>query len=72
MLACVFLGFGTSLYPLILPPDLTAAQAASPPAMLRIMLAVVGSLLPVLLIYNIYQYRVFRGKVTADGASDPS
>lgn len=72
MLACVFLGFGTSLYPVILPPNLTAAQAASPPEMLRIMLAVVGSLLPVLLIYNAYQYRVFRGKVTADGASDPS
>jgi len=72
MLACVFLGFGTSLYPLVLPPSLTATQAASPPEMLRIMLAVVGTLLPVLLLYNAYQYRVFRGKVTPGGASDPS
>ena len=36
------------------------------------MLAVVGTLLPVLLLYNAYQYRVFRGKVTPGGASDPS
>lgn len=72
MLACVFLGFGTNLFPLVVPPHLTAAQAASPTDMLRIMLLVVGSLFPVLVIYNIYQYRVFRGKVVPHSAADAS
>jgi len=47
-------------------------QAASPPDMLRIMLWVVGGLLPVILLYNAYQYRVFAGRVSADGESDAS
>ncbi len=47
-------------------------QAASPPAMLRIMLWVVGGLLPVILLYNAYQYRVFGGRVAPDGESDAS
>ena len=63
MLALVFAAFGTSLFPVVVPPGLTAAQAASPPGMLRIMLAVIGGLMPVVLAYNLYQYRVFGGKV---------
>jgi cytochrome d ubiquinol oxidase subunit II len=61
-LAFVFAAFGGSLYPVVVPPGLTAAQAAAPPEMLRIMLAVIGGLLPVVLFYNAYQYRVFGGK----------
>ena len=49
-------------------PGLTVVGLDFSPAML----AVVGTLLPVLLLYNAYQYRVFRGKVTPGGASDPS
>ncbi len=62
MLAFVFAAFGGSLAPVIVPPGVTAAMAAAPAPMLRIMLAVVGGLLPVLLFYNAYQYRVFSGK----------
>ena len=62
MLAFVFAAFGGSLSPVIVPPGITAAMAAAPAPMLRIMLAVVGGLLPVLLFYNAYQYRVFSGK----------
>lgn len=65
-LACVFAAFGGSLYPVIVPPGLTADSAASPPGMLRIMLAVVGGMLPVVLFYNAYQYRVFGGKVAPE------
>ena len=72
LLACVFLAFGASLYPVVVPPGLTAAQAAAPADMLRIMLWVIGGLLPVLLLYNAYQYRVFRGKVISNGEADPS
>lgn len=67
LLLCVFLAFGLNLYPVLVPPGVTAAQAAAPADMLRIMLWVVGGLLPVLLAYNAYQYRVFRGKITSNG-----
>ncbi len=52
--------FAMALYPNIVPPSLTLEQAASPPEMLEIMLKVVGTLLPLLILYNLYQYRVFR------------
>jgi cytochrome d ubiquinol oxidase subunit II len=72
LLLCVFAAFGCSLYPLVVPPGLTAAQAAAPPGMLRVMLWVIGGLLPVVLLYNAYQYQVFRGKITSNGEADPS
>lgn len=59
----VMLAFTAAIYPHIVPPSLTLAEAASPENMLRIMLYVIGAFLPVLLYYNLYQYRVFRGKV---------
>ncbi len=66
MLVFVFAAFGANIYPVIVPPDVTAMRAASPAGMLRIMLAVVGGLLPVLIFYNAYQYRVFSGKVAPE------
>lgn len=66
MLLFVFLAFGVNLFPLIVPPAVTAASAASPPEMLRIMLYVIGGMLPVVLFYNAYQYRVFRGKAVPE------
>lgn len=48
--------------PDLLPGIMTLEQAMSSPATLRFMLAVIGPLLPLILIYNAYQYRVFRGK----------
>jgi len=60
------LAFAAAVYPTIVPPGLTVQEAASPPEMLAIMLYVVGGLLPVLLFYNGYQYRVFRGKTRPD------
>jgi cytochrome bd ubiquinol oxidase subunit II len=72
LLLCVFLAFGGSLYPVVVPPGLTAAKAAAPADMLRIMLWVIGGLLPVLLLYNAYQYRVFGGKSISNDEADPS
>ena len=66
MLFFVFLAFGTSLFPMIVPPGVTAATAASPDPMLRIMLYVIGGFMPVVLFYNAYQYRVFRGKAVPE------
>jgi cytochrome bd ubiquinol oxidase subunit II len=66
LLCFVFLAFGGSLYPVVVPPDMTAAAVAAPPGMLRIMLAVIGGLLPVIFFYNAYQYRVFGGKAAPE------
>jgi cytochrome d ubiquinol oxidase subunit II len=66
--ACViflvsFSGLALSLHPYIVPPALIAQQAAASLHTLVFMLTGVGMLLPVMMIYNGYQYLVFRGKV---------
>jgi cytochrome d ubiquinol oxidase subunit II len=44
---------------------MTLQAAAAQPLTLKIVLMVIVPLLPVMLIYNAYQYRVFRGKAEA-------
>jgi cytochrome d ubiquinol oxidase subunit II len=67
----VALGFGglsVSLYPHMMPhvvSPVTVEQAAASPSTLIFMFVVTGLLLPVILFYTTYTYRVFRGKVTA-------
>lgn len=58
-----FVGLAASLYPYLLPPTLSLAGSASSSATLVFMLAGIGLLLPVMLVYNGFQYLVFRGKV---------
>jgi cytochrome d ubiquinol oxidase subunit II len=67
LFAFAFLAMAASVYPYVLPPAVTIVQAAAPTLVLAIMLAVVGVMLPLMLIYNGYQYLVFRGKVTKGG-----
>lgn len=57
----VFVAVAASLYPLFAPPYLSIARAAAPTDMLRHMLYVVGPLLPILVWYNTFQYRAFKG-----------
>ena len=61
---CSFAGLALSLYPYLLPPTVTIADAAASPKTQVFMLTGIGMLLPIMLIYNGYQYFVFRGKVT--------
>ena len=66
--ALVFLGYsglGISLWPLIVPPDLTIRDAAAPPQSMGF--ALVGALfvIPLILMYTAWGYWVFRGKVRA-------
>lgn len=68
-LALVFLGYtgmAISIWPHIVPPSITIWQAASPPSSQGF--ALVGTLfiLPTILMYTIWSYWVFRGKVKAD------
>jgi len=58
-----FVGLAASLYPYLVPPAITLAGAASSSATLVFMLAGIGMLLPVMLVYNGFQYLVFRGKI---------
>ena len=65
--ALVMFATAASVYPYAVPPGLTLVAAASPAQTLTIMLILMGVLLPVMLIYNGYQYRVFRGKTPDRG-----
>jgi cytochrome d ubiquinol oxidase subunit II len=67
---CSFAGLAVSLYPYLLPPAVTIADAAASPKTQVFMLTGIGMLLPIMLIYNGYQYFVFRGKVSRHGYHD--
>ncbi|MGE0080991.1 MAG: cytochrome d ubiquinol oxidase subunit II [Thiohalomonadaceae bacterium] len=58
-----FVGLAISLWPNILPPDLTIWEAASAPSTQAFMLVGVVILMPLVLGYTAYSYWVFRGKV---------
>lgn len=59
-----FLGLGLIVFPYIIPTQITIYEASADPSSLVIMLIFIGFLIPVMLFYNLYQYIVFRGKVT--------
>ena len=65
-LGLIFLGFsglGISIWPHIIPPDITLWQAAAPPQSQGFMLVGALLILPVILGYTFWSYYVFRGKV---------
>lgn len=64
-----FVGLAVSLYPYLLPPTMTIAETAASSSTLVFMLVGIGMLIPVMIIYNGYQYLVFRGK-TSHGARE--
>jgi cytochrome bd ubiquinol oxidase subunit II len=55
-------GLAASFYPDIVPRAVTAATAAADSLTLAVMLLGIGILVPTMLVYNAYQYLVFRGK----------
>jgi cytochrome d ubiquinol oxidase subunit II len=59
-----YLGLGVSRWPYIVPPSLTIWQAASPPKTQLFILAGAVVILPMVLGYFAYLYRLFRGKVS--------
>ena len=58
-----FVGLGTSLYPLIVPPSITIYAAAAPVSSQLFLLVGAAVMIPVILAYNIYAYLIFRGKI---------
>jgi cytochrome d ubiquinol oxidase subunit II len=61
-----YIGLGISLFPNIVPPDITYLEAAAPPESLTFLLVGASVLLPLILAYTAYSYWVFRGKVRGD------
>ncbi len=61
-----FAGLVLGMWPYIVPPSLTIWQAASPPSSQGFTLVGLVILLPVILGYTWWSYRVFAGKVAAD------
>ena len=61
-----FLGLVLGIWPNIVPPDLSLWQAAAPPSSQGFTLVGAAIMLPAVLFYTAYSYRVFRGKVAAD------
>jgi cytochrome bd ubiquinol oxidase subunit II len=61
-----YLGLAISLWPKLIPPDVTIWQAASPPETQVFLLVGMAFLIPTILVYTAYSYWVFRGKVTHD------
>ncbi len=58
-----FAGLAISSYPYLVPPSVDVWQAAAAPASLKFMLAGVSVLLPLILIYTVFVYWTFRGKL---------
>lgn len=62
-----FIGLALVVFPYIIPTQITIYDAAADPSALVFMLIFIGALIPVMIFYNVYQYFVFRGKVTSEG-----
>jgi cytochrome d ubiquinol oxidase subunit II len=62
---CCFAGLALSFYPYVVPGELTIWQAASAPGSLRFILYGALFVIPCILLYTVFSYRVFWGKVQA-------
>lgn len=58
-----YAGIGISFYPFMVPPSVTIWDAAAPDSSLSFLLVGALVLVPIILIYTVYAYWVFRGKV---------
>jgi len=67
LFALGYVGLAISLFPYVVPSQVTIWQAAAPPASQAFMLVGALVLVPVILAYTGYAYWVFRGKVGAGG-----
>jgi cytochrome d ubiquinol oxidase subunit II len=65
-----FLGLAVSLWPNVIPPDISIWDAASPPETQEFLLVGMVFLIPTILFYTVYSYYVFRGKVTTTGSAE--
>lgn len=61
---CAYIGIAISVYPYLIPHQVTVWEAAAPDSTLIFILVGVVIMLPILLAYTLYAYHLFRGKST--------
>lgn len=61
---CSYAGIAISVYPYLIPHQISIWDAAAPDSTLRFILVGVVIMLPILLGYTLYAYYIFRGKTT--------
>jgi cytochrome d ubiquinol oxidase subunit II len=61
-----YVGLAISVWPYVVPPDITIWDAASPPESQVFLLVGMMFLIPTILAYTAFSYWVFRGKVTGE------
>ena len=66
LFALCFVGLGVSVFPWIVPHEMTIWDAAAPEKSQSFLLVGVAIMIPVILSYTAYAYWVFRGKVDPD------
>ncbi len=59
---CSYIGIAISVYPYLIPPQITIWEAAAPASTLGFILVGVVIMLPLLLAYTLYAYSLFKGK----------
>ncbi|AUH73382.1 cytochrome d ubiquinol oxidase subunit II [Legionella sainthelensi] len=59
---CSYIGIAISVYPYLIPHQITIWEAAAPSSTLTFILVGVAIMLPILLAYTLYAYFLFRGK----------
>ncbi|MCW8398085.1 cytochrome d ubiquinol oxidase subunit II [Legionella sp. PATHC038] len=59
---CSYIGIAISVYPYLIPRQITIWEAAAPSSTLVFILVGVAIMLPILLAYTLYAYFLFRGK----------
>lgn len=59
-----FIGFAYSFFPYVVPNQINIWEAASAPESLKFILVGTSIVLPTIIAYTIFSYRVFRGKAT--------
>ncbi|WP_133138667.1 cytochrome d ubiquinol oxidase subunit II [Legionella genomosp. 1] len=64
---CAYTGIGISVFPYLIPHQVTIWEAAAPTSTLLFILVGVVIMLPILIAYTAYAYHVFRGKSTQEG-----
>ena len=62
LFAAAFTSLAFSVYPYLVPPSVTLADASAARNTMQAMLIGAGTLLPIIFAYNMYQHWVFRGK----------
>jgi cytochrome bd ubiquinol oxidase subunit II len=69
MTVLAFIGFGGTIWPYLIPYHISIAQGAGDPGSIKFAMAGIVVVLPVVLMYQLFAYRIFRGKAEDVGVS---